>query len=153
MLIQSVFKEQQPIPIVYTCKGKNIAPPLQFYDIPPHTQSLVLIMDDPDAPKGTFDHWIVWNIPPQLTNLSEGAMELQKISPAPKFGANSYGKLNYQGPCPPPGKVHHYHFKLYALDSLLDLQEGAKKSDVEQMMRSHIIEQAELIGIFSSEMV
>ncbi len=148
MLIESVFEAQQPIPTKYTCEGENISPPLKFFQIPSGAKSLVLIIDDPDAPRGTFDHWIVWNIPPQVKELSEGAPELKKLASSVKQGSNGYQKLNYQGPCPPAGKPHHYHFKLYALDTLLNLQEGASKQEVEQAMQGHISAYAELIGTY-----
>lgn len=148
MLIQSVFESQQPIPAKYTCDGDNVSPPLKFLQIPPDAKSLALIMDDPDAPRGTFDHWIVWNLPPDLKGLSEGARELERLSPRPQQGSNGYQKSYYQGPCPPPGKRHHYHFKLYALDTHLSLTEGSSKREVEQAMGGHIIAQTELIGTY-----
>jgi Raf kinase inhibitor-like YbhB/YbcL family protein len=148
MLIQSVFESQQPIPAKYTCDGENVSPPLKFLQIPPGTKSLVLIVDDPDAPRGTFDHWIVWNLPPNLKELSEGAEELNRLSPPPKQGTNGFRKSFYQGPCPPPGKPHHYHFKLYALNTQLSIPEGSSKLDVEKAMQGHIIERAELVGTY-----
>src|ERR1700730_6629792 len=111
MFIESVFKPQQPIPIQYTCEGTNLAPPLKFVHVPTKAKSLTLIVDDPDAPKGTFDHWIVWNLPPDLKELKEGARELDRLSPPPVQGINGYNKTYYHGPCPPAGKPHHYHFK------------------------------------------
>jgi Raf kinase inhibitor-like YbhB/YbcL family protein len=148
MLIESVFKSQQPIPTQYTCDGENISPPLNFSQIPPKAKSLALIMDDPDAPKGTFDHWVVWNLPPDIKQLTEDAKELTRLSPSPVQGVNGYGKAYYQGPCPPAGKPHHYHFKLYALDALLSLPEGSSKRQVEEAMKGHILVQAELIGTY-----
>lgn len=148
MLIQSVFESQQPIPAKYTCDGENVSPPLKFLQIPSDAKSLVLIVDDPDAPHGTFDHWIVWNLPPNLKELSEGAKELLRLSPTPKQGINGFKKSYYQGPCPPPGKPHHYHFKLYALDAQLSLAEGASKQEVEKAIQGHIVDQAELVGTY-----
>lgn len=148
MIIESVFESQQPIPAKYTCDGENLSPPLKFLGIPTGTKSLVLIVDDPDAPRGTFDHWIVWNISPNLTKIEEGAPEFKKVSPTPMQGVNGFRKSYYQGPCPPPGKAHHYHFKLYALRSELNLPEGSSKQDVEKAMESFIIEKAELIGTY-----
>lgn len=146
MLIESVFESQQPIPSKYTCDGENVSPPLRFFQIPTGAKSLVLIVDDPDAPRGTFDHWIVWNLPPHLTEIPEGK-EFSGSS-STKHGLNGFGKMNYQGPCPPPGKPHHYHFKLYALKGQLTLPEGSKKQDVEKAMDGLIIEKAELIGTY-----
>jgi Raf kinase inhibitor-like YbhB/YbcL family protein len=148
MLIESVFKSKQPIPLKYTCDGDNISPPLRFLQVPADAKSLALIVDDPDAPRGTFDHWIVWNLPPDLKELTEGAKELIRLSPKPLQGLNGYQKTYYQGPCPPTGKPHHYHFKLYALDRLLSLSEGAAKQEVEKAMQGHILAQAEIIGIY-----
>lgn len=148
MIVQSVFEQQKPIPVKYTCKGEDLSPPLQFKEIPQQAKSLVLLVDDPDAPSGTFDHWIVWNIPPSIHELSEGAKELFDREFQVKQGINGFQQKKYRGPCPPPGKIHHYYFKLYALDTLLDLNEGASKSDVEQAMKGHIVEEAELIGTY-----
>jgi Raf kinase inhibitor-like YbhB/YbcL family protein len=148
MQIQSVFEAQQPIPAKYTCDGENVSPPLKFLQIPSGAKSLVLIVDDPDAPHGTFDHWIVWNLPPNLKGLTEGAAELEDLSPQPKQGINGFRKSFYQGPCPPPGKPHHYHFKLYALNVPLSIPEGSPKQAVENAMKGHIIETAELVGTY-----
>lgn len=148
MIVQSVFEHQMPIPVKYTCKGEDLSPPFQFKEIPKQAKSLVLLMDDPDAPNGTFDHWIVWNIPTSTHALSEGAKELFNQGSQVKQGVNGFQQQKYRGPCPPPGKMHHYYFKLYALDTFLDLKEKASKMDVEQAMKGHIIEKAELIGTY-----
>lgn len=146
MLIQSVFENHQPIPAKYTCDGEDISPALKFMNIPHNAKSLAIIVDDPDAPRGTFDHWILWNLPPDLTQLSEGTPELKHFSS--KQGTNGFQEMNYRGPCPPPGKPHRYFFKLYALDTFLTLPEGAKKSELEEAMKGHILEKAELIGTY-----
>lgn len=149
MIIESVFENQQVIPLKYTGEGQNISPPLTFKQVPPNTKSLALIVDDPDAPRGTFDHWIVWNISPHVLAISEGAPEFDQISV--KRGINSYGLTNYQGPKPPPGKPHRYFFKLYALDiPALDLPEGSSKQQVEKAIQSHILEEAQLIGTYQN---
>jgi Raf kinase inhibitor-like YbhB/YbcL family protein len=148
MIIESVFEAQQPIPAQYTCDGENVSPPLKFLQVPSGAKSLVLIMDDPDAPRGTFDHWIVWNLPPNLSGLTEGAKEFTRLSPSPKQGINGFRKSFYQGPCPPAGKPHHYHFKLYALNTQLSIPEGSTKQVVEKAMEGHIIEKAELVGTY-----
>lgn len=150
MLIESAaFEDSQFIPGKYTCDGEDISPPLKFLQLPQGVESLVLIVDDPDAPHGTFDHWIVWNIPPQLIELTDGAPEFRHASPAPKQGLNHFKKSYYKGPCPPVGNPHHYHFKLYALDSTLNLPEGSTKHEVEAAMKKHkILDQAELIGLY-----
>ncbi len=148
MLIQSVFESQQPIPTKYTCDGENVSPPLKFLQIPKGAKSLVLIVDDPDAPHGTFDHWVVWNLPPHLKEILEGAEEFKRLSPPPQQGINSFKKSFYQGPCPPAGKPHHYHFKLYALDIQLALTGGATKQQVEEAMQGYIVDWTELVGTY-----
>lgn len=152
MLIESsAFQSQHSIPSQYTFDGENLSPPLKFLQVPSKAASLVLIVDDPDAPHGTFDHWIVWNIPPHIIKeLKSGARELElaHLSPHPVQGSNGFGKIGYGGPSPPAGKPHHYHFKLYALDTQLTLKEGASKQDVERAMKGHILEQAELVGLY-----
>lgn len=135
------FEHGKPIPQKFTCQGEDVSPELILRDIPTNAKSLVLIVDDPDAPSGTFDHWIVWNIPADTKKLSEGVSLGQQ-------GTNGFGKLGYKGPCPPPGKAHRYFFKLYALDSLLKLPEGSTKKQVEKAMEGHIIGNAELIGTY-----
>lgn len=143
MIIQSpVFENHASIPDKYTCQGADVSPPLKFLDIPSGTKSLALIMDDPDAPNGTFDHWILWNLLPQTAELVEGT----KIG-VPQ-GLNHFGSVGYRGPCPPTGQTHRYFFKLYAIDVLLDLEEGATKSEVQKALEGHIISEAELVGTY-----
>jgi Raf kinase inhibitor-like YbhB/YbcL family protein len=136
------FGHNQPIPPKYTCDGQDIIPPLDFGDIPTGTKSLVLILDDPDAPSGVWDHWIVFDMPGDTQGVAEGQ------EPAGTHGKNSANTLTYGGPCPPNGQ-HRYFFKLYALDTLLGLKAGAKKTEVEAAMQGHILDQAELIGLYS----
>ena len=137
----SAFKQGQPIPKKYTCEGQDVSPPLVIQNIPEGTQSLVLIVDDPDAPSGTFDHWIAWNISPETTSLSEGAN-------VPNQGKNGFRDTRYRGPCPPPGKPHRYFFKLYALKSMLNLPDGSSKAQVEKAMQEHVLEKAEFYGTY-----
>lgn len=146
MLIESpAFVYEQTIPTKYTCSGEDVSPPLKFLQIPKNAKSLVLIVDDPDAPKGVFTHWVVWNIPPQTQELTAGAKELVNA----KQGINSFRKQGYNGPCPPPGKAHRYYFKLFALDTQLNMADDASKQEVEKAMHGHIIDQAEYMGTFS----
>ncbi len=140
-LVSSAFSQNQAIPAKYTCKGKDVSPPLSFSNVPDGAASLALIVDDPDAPRGVFDHWIVWNITPDTKELKEGAS-------VPKQGINGYGEQRYKGPCPPPGAAHRYRFKLYALNILLDLPEGSTKAQLEEAMQGHILAQTELVGTF-----
>ena len=135
----SAVGHNQSIPAKYTCDGENINPPLEFFGIPKEARSLVLIVDDPDAPKETFVHWILFNIP-----IIDKIME---NSSAGIEGTNSDFKQGYIGPCPPSG-VHRYFFKLYALDTMLDLKKGVKKYDLIKAMNGHIVAQAELIGLY-----
>lgn len=148
MIIESVFAHQQTIPSKYTCEGENISPPLRFLQVPSTAKSLVLIVDDPDAPKGIFDHWIMWNIPADVKEIKEGANEKYLAGLHVMQGSNGYKSLQYKGPCPPPGKPHRYFFKLYALDTVLELNQGASKSEVEKGMTGHIIDKTELIGTY-----
>jgi hypothetical protein len=127
------------IPSKYTCDGDNINPPLTIKNIPKQTKSLALIVDDPDAPSGTFDHWITWNIPPVET--------IGENSAPGSHGRNGSGRNGYMGPCPPSG-THHYHFKVYALDTKLTLQEGANKKQLENAMKGYILAMGELIGLY-----
>lgn len=136
------FENNGFIPSKYTCDGENISPPLIISNVPEETKSLALIMDDPDAPLTTFVHWLVWNIPPNITEIPEG----EKLS-YPQ-GKNSFGRQGYGGPCPPFG-THRYFFKLYALDTVLKLEEGAKKKQLLNAMSGHILEDAELLGRYS----
>lgn len=137
------FTNNQPIPKKYTCHGEDVSPPLTFSDVPDKAISLALIVDDPDAPSGTFDHWLVWNIPATTQHLSEGAK-------VPREGTNSFRETRYRGPCPPKGRPHHYFFKLYALDKILDIKAGSSKSDLEKAMKGHTLGQAQLIGLYQS---
>jgi Raf kinase inhibitor-like protein, YbhB/YbcL family len=135
------FQQGKKIPKKYTCQGANVSPPLFFIDAPKETVTFVLIVDDPDAPGGTFDHWIAWNIPGTTKSLPEAA----KLNDQ---GTNGYGKKNYQGPCPPPGKLHRYFFKLYALDIKLTIPEGVSKGQLEKAVEGHVLAKAEHMGIF-----
>lgn len=136
-----VFGSNQPIPKKYTGEGKDTSPPLAFSDVPVQTKSLVVVVDDPDAPKGIFDHWLTWNIAPHTQQLLEG-------DKGPVEGMNHFGEVGYRGPMPPPGKPHRYIFKLYALDCLLPLKAGADKRRLEEAMRGHVLAEAQLVGIY-----
>jgi Raf kinase inhibitor-like YbhB/YbcL family protein len=142
----TAFAAGEPIPAKYTCDGADISPPLAWSDPPQGTQSLALIMDDPDAPVGTWDHWLLFNIPADTPDLPE-----QASPPSGSVdGKNSWGRMGYGGPCPPRG-THRYFFKLYALDSTLDLQSGADKAKLLQAMERHILAQAELMGTYARQ--
>lgn len=139
-ILSSAFAEGEVIPRKYTCDAENISPPLNWSDLPEGTVSLALIMDDPDAPAGTWVHWVLYNIPPNQNGLKEGVMG------AGVEGENTSGKLSYGGPYPPKGPAHRYYFKIYALDTMLDLKQGANKGEVEQAMQGYILAQGQLMG-------
>ncbi|MEX0748842.1 MAG: YbhB/YbcL family Raf kinase inhibitor-like protein [Candidatus Saccharimonadales bacterium] len=147
-LSSPVFNDGETIDKLYTCEGSNHNPPLQISDAPTEAQSLVLICDDPDAatdpngPGHTFDHWVVWNIPPTTTEIAEGS-----VPPFAVQGLNGRGEKAYTGPCPPTGE-HRYFFRLYALDSKLDLPEDADKEDVEDALSGHVLTRTELVGTY-----
>lgn len=143
----SAFTSGQMIPQKFTCDGQDVSPALAWSDAPQTTKSFSLIADDPDAPAGTWVHWVIFNLPPQTQALPEGVPQSDSTHGATQ-GRNDFGKIGYNGPCPPPGKPHRYFFKLYALDSTLNLKAGAKKRDVEQAMQGRILAQAELMGTY-----
>lgn len=136
----SAFEHNGLIPKKYTCDGEDVNPPLSIEGIPEGTQSLALIVDDPDAPMGTWDHWIVWNITP--------TKDLEENSIPGVEGMNDFRKHSYGGPCP-PGGTHRYFFKVYALDTKLNLSANSKKKDLEKAMQGHIVAKGELVGRYS----
>lgn len=136
------FRNNDFIPGEYSCLGKNVNPPLVISDLPGDTESLAITVYDPDAQSGIFDHWIMWNIPP--------TRKIETGDICGRQGKNSKKEDKYLGPCPPPGKVHHYHFKIYALDTMLDLTQGATKNELLRAMEDHIIGTGEIIGLFKS---
>ena len=138
----SAFQQGANIPSKFSCDGPNTSPPLQISDVPTEAKSLVLIVDDPDAPSGLFTHWVVCNISPQATTIAEGS------TPKGVQGTNDFGKSGYGGPCPPSG-THRYYFKVFALDRELDLPVGAKRSQLDSAIKGHVIAQGELMGRYS----
>jgi len=143
-LTSPVFKNNGAIPSEYTCDGEDISPELNIENVPENAKSLALIMDDPDAPAGTWVHWVVWNIPANTKVIPKGT------SPKGVKGKTNFGRLGYGGPCPPSG-THRYFFKLYALDTILNLKEGSSKKDLENAMQGHIIEKTELMGTYKRQ--
>lgn len=135
------FMEGGKIPAKFTCLGENVSPKLVLEDLPKNSKSIAIIMDDPDAPIGVFVHWLVWDIPPEK--------EIGEKSESGTKGYNSFGKMGYRGPCPPPGRgPHRYFFKVFALDSMLDLDSEIAPSELERMMEGHVLAKAQLMGIF-----
>jgi Raf kinase inhibitor-like YbhB/YbcL family protein len=149
-LKSDAFGNGQSIPAKYTCTGKNISPALTWNESPASTQSFALIMDDPDAPMGTWVHWVLFNIPADARSIQEDLpIKGKDIEPeAIYFGRNSWGNISYGGPCPPSG-THRYYFKLYALDTTIGLLPGATKDELLREMKGHILAQGELMGTFS----
>jgi Raf kinase inhibitor-like YbhB/YbcL family protein len=145
----SAFQNEALIPQEYTCDGKDTSPPLAWAAPPAGTQSLVLIVDDPDAPIGTWVHWVLFNLPAATGSLPAGVPADRTITNGGVHGANSWKQLGYGGPCPPKGSTHHYVFKLYALDTSLDLQAGASQADVENAIKDHVMAQGQLVGSYS----
>ena len=141
-LTSPAFAEGEGIPAKHTCDGADVSPALSWRDVPQGTAAFALIADDPDAPAGTWVHWVLYNLPPTLTDLREddsgGGIQ----------GRTDFGATKYGGPCPPPGKPHRYFFKLYALREKLDLPRGATKADVERAMRGQVLGEAQLMGTY-----
>lgn len=138
----TAFEQNGQIPKKYTCDGSDVNPPLKFEGIPSEAKSLVLIVDDPDAPVGTWVHWVLWNIDPKTSEIKENS-----VPKGAKQGMNDFRKHDYGGPCPPSG-THRYFFKLYALDITLNLGPNATKRDIESSIEGHILDKAELIGFY-----
>jgi Raf kinase inhibitor-like YbhB/YbcL family protein len=141
-ITSSAFQQAGNIPSKFTCDGADSSPPLQIGEVPPGAKSLVLVVEDPDAPSGLFTHWIVWNISPQTNAITEGS------APKGAQGTNDFGKSGYGGPCPPSG-AHRYYFKIFALDRELDLPPGSKRSQLDAAMKGHVVAQGELMGRYS----
>lgn len=140
----SAFAEGATIPKKYTCDGPDVSPALEWSGAPTGTKALALVADDPDAPVGTWTHWIAWNIPPDHS-LPEGVQKTETLADIHQ-GKNDFRRVGYGGPCPPPGKPHRYFFKLYALDTKLDLKPGSSRSQLETAMRGHVLGRAEVMA-------
>lgn len=142
----TAFLSGGDIPKKFTCDGPDVSPALAWNEPPSATKSFALISDDPDAPVGTWVHWVMYNLPGSTRQLPENVSKTNQVSSGGLQGTNDFGRVGYGGPCPPPGKPHRYFFKLYALDSVLNLRPAATKKELEQAMKGHILAQAELIG-------
>ncbi len=145
MKIQTVFENNGKIPVKYTCDGDDVSPQLTITEIPDGTKSLAIISDDPDAPAGEWIHWVLWNIP-----VNEDSLTIKEGTSLGISGRNSFKKLSYGGPCPPSG-THRYFFKVYALDAELELEEGSSSKELENAMQEHMLDKAEIIGLYSRE--
>ncbi len=147
-LTTTAFPAGGEIPSRFTCGGANLSPALTWSGVPEGAQALALIADDPDAPMGTWTHWLVWNIPAQATELPEGVPATEVLEDGARQGKNDFGRVGYGGPCPPPGRPHRYFFKLYALDRKLDVKPGATRRELETAVTSHALSKTELMGTF-----
>ncbi|MEK6558080.1 MAG: YbhB/YbcL family Raf kinase inhibitor-like protein [Candidatus Margulisiibacteriota bacterium] len=149
-IISSAFTEGSMITAKYTCDGRDISPPLEWKDVPDAAKSFALISDDPDAPVGTWVHWVIYNIPPNVTKFDENMPREKEFKNGMRQGSNDWPKIGYGGPCPPSG-THRYYFKLYALDMMLNLKPGATKAQLVQAMKGHILAEAQLMGKYSRQ--
>jgi Raf kinase inhibitor-like YbhB/YbcL family protein len=146
-LTSSAFKEGEPIPRQYTCGGVNVSPPLEWSGVPKAAQTLAIIADDPDAPAGTWVHWVVYNLPADTIGIVENLPQDGNLKAGGFQGKNDFEKIGYGGPCPPSG-THRYFFKIYALETELPLKAGATKAEVEQAMAGHVLLQGQLMGTY-----
>jgi hypothetical protein len=147
-LISTAFSEGRAIPKQYSCDGQDISPPLRWQDVPAGTETFVLIADDPDAPAGTWVHWVIYDIPERARELQENYPKQEVDSDGSKQGVNDFKKIGYGGPCP-PGGTHRYYFKLYALDTSLDAEAGLSKNEILKRMENHVLDEAQLMGTYS----
>jgi len=139
------FQQGEMIPALYTCDGSNISPPLAWNGAPAETKSFALVCDDPDAPAGTWVHWVIFDIPANINALPESVPRQEELAGIGKNGKNTSGQFGYEGPCP-PGGTHRYYFKLYALDALLNLKAGATKEELLKAMKGHVLAEAQIMG-------
>ena len=147
-ITSAAFSEGGAIPKKYTCDAEDASPPLAWKGVPANSKSLALIAEDPDAPAGTWVHWVILDMPATLAGLPEGVAKQATVEGVGVQGNNDFRRVGYGGPCPPRGKPHRYFFKLYALDIVLNLKAGATKADLEKAMRGHILAQGQLVGTY-----
>ena len=150
-LSSDAFEHEGKIPVTYTCDDEDFSPPLSWDEVPEGTESFALICEDPDAPSGTWSHWVLYNIPSDRTSLPSNLMPGPELAWGAKHGINDFGNMEYGGPCPPPGKPHRYFFRMYALDEPLDLEPGATRQEVLDAMTGHMLGQAELMGHYKRQ--
>jgi Raf kinase inhibitor-like YbhB/YbcL family protein len=148
VLKSTAFAPGAEIPKKHTCEAADVSPALEWSGTPARTVSFALIMDDPDAPAGTWVHWVLWNLPASAHGLPEAVAKQDQLGDGTRQGRNSFRKIGYNGPCPPPGKPHRYFFRLYALDEKLEVAPGASSADLQAAMRGHIVGQAEYMGTY-----
>ena len=150
VISSSAFVEGGMIPSKYTCDGQDVSPPLAISGIPEKAKSLALISDDPDAPRGTWVHWVLYNLPPDTKGLPENMPDDEKLKSGARHGVTDFASFGYGGPCP-PGGTHRYFFKVYALDIMLDLSGKVKKADVEAAMKGHVLAEGQLMGKYKRQ--
>jgi len=150
-LTSAAFADGQPIPVKYTADALDISPPLAWANAPTNTKSFALIADDPDAPAGTWTHWVIYNLPPTATALTEDTLKTPQLRNGAKQGLNDFKKTGYGGPAPPPGKAHRYVFKLYALDIMTGLLPGVTKADLLKAMDGHVLGEGQLRGTYQRQ--
>jgi Raf kinase inhibitor-like YbhB/YbcL family protein len=150
-VISSAFDQGHPIPVKYTCRGEDVSPPIKWEGAPANTKSFALICDDPDAPGGTWVHWVIYNHPSDAPSLPENTAKSETLPNGAAQGRNSFQNIGYGGPCPPSGKAHRYFFKVYALDTLLTLDSRPDKEKLLAAMKGHILAQGQLMGTYQRE--
>jgi len=148
-LQSAAFSDGFPVPRDYTADGRNFSPPLSWSDPPEGTKSFALICEDPDAPRGTFIHWVLFNVPGDARELPPNIASTPDLDGGTRQGQNDFGRIGYSGPAPPPGAPHRYYFKLYALDTKLGLPPGASKEQLLEAMRGHLLAEGRLFGVYS----
>jgi Raf kinase inhibitor-like YbhB/YbcL family protein len=147
-LTAAAFRNGEFIPEEFTCDGPDISPALEWTEPPAGTESLAVIVDDPDAPAGTWVHWVLYDIPGDTRKLEDGIAKDRHLLNGARQGRNDFGKIGYNGPCPPKGGPHRYFFKLCALDKQMNLKAGASKAELERAMKGHLLAEAEVVGRF-----
>ena len=144
------FRHGRPIPRKYTCDRADVSPPLRWSGTPPGTKSFVVIAEDPDVPAGSWSQWVLYDLPADANGVPQGTPATGRLPNGAGQGTNEFGKLGYTGPCPPPGAVHHYYFRVYALDAATHLAPGASKATVYRVMRRHILRVSEVMGTYAA---
>jgi Raf kinase inhibitor-like YbhB/YbcL family protein len=147
-LTSPAFGHGSRIPDAYTCEGEDVSPPLRWSGCPVEARSLALVCDDPDAPRGTWVHWVLFNLPREAVELAQGVPAVQELPSGARQGRNDSGRIGYMGPCPPPGKPHRYFFRIYAVDITLSLAAGVTKAELERALDQHILGQGTLMGVY-----
>lgn len=148
VISSEAFADGTPVPVRHTCDGEDLSPPFRWTGVPVGTRSFALICDDPDAPRGTWVHWVLWNLPADAVELGEGVPPRPELPSGARQGVNDGGDVGYGGPCPPPGGPHRYFFRLHALDVVLNLPPGVNRSDLEAEMEGHVLSRAVTMGTY-----